>query len=149
MLVSFARFMTLSEWFWWYLWLKMAFKMSQEFLSVSALAGTLPINYEMKELCQLCGTRVRLSEIKHVSVGFTLLRCYTFMLKKFTFSLSKNTELPASLDVFLSLFLSLHVFSLCVDDVPPRRWTKFPQRGRNSPKSHTSEKECFLSYLWH
>ena len=38
------------------------------------------------------------------------------MLKKFTFSLSKNTELPASLDVFLSLFLSLRVFSFCLDD---------------------------------
>ena len=31
------------------------------------------INDEMKEPCQLCGTRVRLSEIKHVLVGFTLL----------------------------------------------------------------------------
>ena len=82
--------------------------------------GSLPINYEMKELCQLCGTRVRLSEIKHVSVGFTLLRCYTFMLKKFTFSLSKNTELPTILDVFLSLFLSGYVCSLYV-------WTKFPR----------------------
>ena len=74
----------------------------------------------MKELCQLCGARVRLSEIKHVSVGFTLLRCYTFMLKKVTFSRSKNTELHTSLDVFLSLFLSGYVCSIYV-------WTKFPR----------------------
>ena len=53
-----------------------------------------------------------------------------FMLKKVTFSLCKNTELLTSLDVFLSLFLSLRVFSLCVDEVSPRRWTKFPQRGQ-------------------
>ena len=102
----------------------------------------------MKELCQLCGTRVRLSEVKHVSVTFTLLRCYTFMLKKpFTFSLSKNNNnnnnktnlknrqqqqqlnfLSASSDVFLSLFLSLRVFSFYV-------WTKFSRdaAGRTSP----------------
>ena len=67
------------------------------------------------------------------------------MLKIFTFNLSKNTELPASLDVFLSIFLSLRVFCLCLDEVsiflslrvfclcclcldevPPRRRTKFP-----------------------
>ena len=62
--------------------------------------------------------------------------------KKFTFSFSKNrAELPTSLDVFLSLFLSLRVFSLCLGKVSPRRWTKFPQRDRNSPESHTSEEE--------
>jgi len=95
----------------------------------------------MKELCQLCGTRVRLSEIKHVSVGFTLLRCYTFMLKKFTFSLSKNTELPTILDVFLSLFLSGYVCCLYV-------WTKFPRDAGRSfpnvveiPPNHTHQKK--------
>ena len=41
-----------------------------------------------------------------------------FMLNKFTFSLSKSTELPTSLDVFLSLFLSLCVFSLSLDKFP-------------------------------
>ena len=45
--------------------------MSQEFPTVSLdITDKL---YEMKELCELCGTRVRLSEIKHVLVGFTLL----------------------------------------------------------------------------
>ena len=53
-------------------------------------------------------------------------RCFTFMLKRFTFSLSKHTELPTSLDVFLSLFRSLRVFSLCLDEVPPT-WSKFPR----------------------
>ena len=91
--------------------------------------GSLPINYEMKELCQLCGTRIRLLEIKHALVGFTLLRCYTFMLKKVTFSLCKNTQLPTSLDVFLSLFLSGHACSLHV-------WTKFPRNAwRSFPKT--------------
>ena len=104
----------------------------------------------MKERCQLLvGPEFGFRKKKHVSVGFTLLRCYTFMLKKFTFSLSaKNTEFPTSLDGFLSLFLSLRVFSLCLDKFPRRRWTKSPQRGRNSSESHTSEKECFLSYSW-
>ena len=112
----------------------------------------------MKELCQLCGTRVRLSEIKHVSVGFTLLRCYTFMLKKFTFSLSKNTELPASLDVFLRLFLLLRVLSLCLDVFLSLFlsgyvcslyvWTKFPRDAGRSfpnvveiPPNHTHQKK--------
>ena len=73
MLASFARsYMTLFEWFWWYLWPKMAYKMPQALPTVSL--DWLLINYELKELCQLgWGTRVRLSEIKHVLVGSTLL----------------------------------------------------------------------------
>ena len=52
--------------------------------------------------------------------GWVYSRCSTFLLKTLTFSLvSKNTGLPTSLDVFLSLFLSLRVFSLCLDEVPP------------------------------
>ena len=42
----------------------------------------------------------------------------------------------------------LCVFSLCLDEIRPRCWMKFPRCGQNSPKSHTSEKECFLSYSW-
>ena len=113
--------------------------------------GSLPINCEMKELCQLCGTRDRLLEIKHtVSVGFTaLLRCYMFMLKKFTFSLSNwNTELPTSLDVFLSLFHSLRVFSLCLDEVPPRRWTKFPPSDVvEIPPNHIHQKKKIFLHI--
>ena len=48
----------------------MEFKMSQEFPTVSL---DITDKRETKELCQLYGTRVRLSEIKHVLVGFTLL----------------------------------------------------------------------------
>ena len=44
--------------------------MSQEFPTISL---DITDKREMKELCQLCGTRARLSEIKHVLVGFTLL----------------------------------------------------------------------------
>ena len=84
-----------------------------------------------------------LSEIKHVLARFTLLsllKVFHFRLKKFTFSLSKNAELPTSLDVFLGFFLSLRVFSLCLDEVPPT-WS-------NSRESHTSEKECFNSFIF-
>ena len=42
----------------------------------------------------------------------------------------------------------LCVFSLCLDEIRPRWWMKFPRCDQNSPKSHTSEKECFLSYSW-
>ena len=49
-----------------------------------------------------------------------------FVLKTFTFSLSKNTGLPTSFDVFLSFLLSLYVFSLCLDELPLRLWMKFP-----------------------
>ena len=110
--------------------------------------GSLPINYEMKELCQLCGTRIRLLEIKHALVGFTLLRCYTFILKKVTFSLCKNTELPTSLDVFLSLFLSGHVCSLHV-------WTKFPRNAWRSfpnvveiPPNHIRQKKNVFFHVY-
>ena len=63
-----------------------------------------------------------------------------FILKTFTVNLSENTGLPTSLDIFLSLFLSLHVLSLYLDEAPPRCWMKFPQCGLNSPESQTSEK---------
>ena len=84
------------------------------------------------------GPRVRLSEIKHV---LSLLQGFDVYAENVQ-SLSKNTGLPTSLDIFLSLFLSLSLFSLCLDEVPPRRRTKFRQRGRNSPESHTSVEEC-------
>ena len=84
------------------------------------------------------GPRVRLSEIKHV---LSLLQVFHVYAEN-VHSLSKNTGLPTRLDIFLSLFLALRVFSLCLDEFPPRRWTKFPQRDRNSPESHTSVEEC-------
>ena len=92
----------------------------------------------MKELCQLCGTRIRLSEVKHVSVAFTLLRCYTFtMLKKpFTFSLSEKqlNFLLVSTSSFRCV-CSLFVWMKFSRDAAGR---SFPaQRGRNydSPES--------------
>ena len=59
-----------------------------------------------------------------------------FMLKRFTFSLSKNTQVPTSLDTFFSLFLLLHVFSLCLDEAPPC--------GQNSPNHIHLKKNGFF-----
>ena len=83
----------------------------------------------------MCRSGLHTSEVLHV-----------YGEKKFTFSLSENIELPTSLDVFLSLFLPIACVLFVFGRSSPRRWTTFPQRGRNSPESHTSEKECFLSY---
>ena len=50
----------------------------------------------LKEICHLCRSRVRLSEIKHFGRVHTMYRVYfnfTFMLRKFIFCLSENIKL--------------------------------------------------------
>ena len=105
----------------------------------------------MKELCQLCGTRVRLSKIKHVSVGFTLLRCYTFMLKKFTFSLSKNTDRPTVVwTSFLAFsFPVTSVLFMCGQSSPETLPDEVsPPNVVEIPPNHTHQKKN-VSYSWH
>ena len=94
----------------------------------------LPINYEMKELIE--GPELGFRKESMCWSGlrcWVYSRCSTFMLKKFTFSLSKNVTLNFLLVwtsfffFFFKAFSSRCVCSLCV-------WTKFPRdAGRNSP----------------
>ena len=66
------------------------------------------------------------------------------MLKTFTFSLSKNTELPASLYVFLGHFLSSRVFSLCLDEVLRGNGRSFPNVVEIPPNPKHQENNVFF-----
>ena len=153
MLASFARsYMAPFAWFWWYLWpwTWMAYKMSGPGISDRVLGY---YRYTMKWkngfVNSVEGPELGFRKSSKACLCWSGLRCWvyssrcsTFMLKKFTFSLSKNTELPTSLDVVLSLFLSLSVTcSLYV-------WTTFPRDAGRSrfeiPPNHMHQKNNVL-----
>ena len=74
------------------------------------------------------------SEIKHVLVGFTLLS----LLQVF----HVNAE-----NVHLAFFLPLGVFCLCLDEVPPRRRTKFPTNVVEIPPNHIHQKKNVFFHI--
>ena len=70
--------MTLFEWFWWYLWPKMAFKMSQEFPTVSLdITGTA--QQKTQKICKYI--HLQTSFGCSVRIYVLLLLCFCFLLE--------------------------------------------------------------------
>ena len=89
---------------------------------ISAKEGVCVVNDSMKAICQLCRIRIRPLEIKPVGQVYSTYWVYsnsTFMLKKFTFSLSDNTKLNNYR--FWTSFLAFSICWMCSLYV----WMKF------------------------
>ena len=88
------------------------------------------------------------------SIGFTSLslplpfHVYAKHKSSRCFSLWEKIGLKWFWMSFFILSLSLSLFFLRLDEVPPRCWTKFSQHGRNYPAPNGHWQECSIAYQW-
>ena len=90
---------------------------------------------------------VRPLEIKHFGWVHTICTELTqiphLCWKKLIFSFSENTKQLLVWDVFLSLFLSFSVFSLCLEEVSLKCRMKFKKTWSKLPESYSMWKRIF------